>query len=112
LFNGIAHLQYKKADKAIESLNTGKNMVVDNNKLLAQFYASLGDAYHEQKDHTKSDQSYDMALKYDPQNTIVLNYYAYYLSLRKVNLEKAETMAKKANDLNPDIASFQDRKST
>lgn len=108
LFHGVALLQNKKADKAIESLNTGKNLVVDNNRLLAQFYASLGDSYHEQEDHTNSDQSYEMALKYDPQNTIVLNNYAYYLSLRKVNLEKAEAMAKKANDLNPDVASFQD----
>lgn len=108
LFNGIALLQNKDADKAVETLTTGKNLVVDNNKLLAQFYASLGDAYHEQKDHENSDQSYDMALKYDPQNTIVLNNYAYYLSLRKKNLEKAESMAKKANDLNPDVASFQD----
>lgn len=108
LFNGIALLQNKEADKAIESLSMGKNLVVDNNKLLAQFYASLGDAYHEQKEHQNSDESYDMALKYDPQNTIVLNNYAYYLSLRKLNLEKAEAMAKKANDLNPDVASFQD----
>lgn len=108
LFNGIALLQNKEAGEAIETLTTGKNLVVDNNKLLGQFYASLGDAYHEQKDNVNSDQSYDMALKYDPQNTIVLNNYAYYLSLRKLNLEKAEAMAKKANDLNPDVASFQD----
>ncbi len=108
LFNGIAYLQQKNTNKAIEALSTGKNLVVDNNKLLGQFYASLGDAYHEQKEHESSDSAYDMALKYDPQNTIVLNNYAYYLSLRKLNLEKAEAMAKKANDLNPDVASFQD----
>src|SRR5690606_6922821 len=62
----------------------------------------------ELKDHKSSDESYNIALKYDPQNTIVLNNYAYYLSLRKTNLEQAESMAKKANDLNPDVASFQD----
>lgn len=108
LFNGIANLQKKQAAEAIDALNTGKNLVVENNRLLAQFYASLGDAYHEQKDHVKSDESYDMALKYDPKNVIVLNNYAYYLSLRKINLDKAEAMSKKANDLSPDVASFQD----
>ena len=108
LFNGIAYLQKKQADKAIDALNTGKNLVVENNRLLAQFYASLGDAYHEQKDHVKSDESYDMALKYDPKNVIVLNNYAYYLSLRKINLDRAEAMSKKANDLSPDVPSFQD----
>ena len=108
LFNGIASLQLKDADTAIEVLTTGKNLVVDNNKLLGQFYASLGDAYHEQNEHQSSDQAYDMALKYDPSNVIVLNNYAYYLSLRRTNLEKAENMARKANDLSPDVASFQD----
>ncbi len=108
LFNGIASLQLKDSDTAIEVLTTGKNLVVDNNKLLGQFYSSLGDGYHEQNEHESSDQAYDMALKYDPSNAVVLNNYAYYLSLRKTNLEKAENMARKANDLNPDVASFQD----
>jgi Tfp pilus assembly protein PilF len=49
-----------------------------------------------------------MALKYNPQNVIVLNNYAYYLSQREENLEQAEQMSKTANDLNPDEASFQD----
>ena len=108
LFNGIAHLQKKQTDDAIESLMSGRNLVIENNSLLAQFHASLGDAYHAKKNHDKSDESYEMALKLDPKNVIVLNNYAYYLSLRKVNLEKAESMAKKANDLSPDVASFQD----
>lgn len=108
LFNGIAHLQKKQTDEAIEALTAGKNLVIENNSLLAQFHASLGDAYHAKKNHDKSDQSYEMALKLDPKNVIVLNNYAYYLSLRQLNLEKAESMAKKANDLSPDVASFQD----
>jgi Tfp pilus assembly protein PilF len=49
-----------------------------------------------------------MALKFEPSNAVVLNNYAYYLSLRNTSLEKAEAMAKKANELSPDQASFQD----
>jgi tetratricopeptide (TPR) repeat protein len=108
LFNGIALQQLKKTNEAIETLEAGKNLVIDNNELLGQFYASLGDAYHVVEDHSSSDAAYDKALKYNPQNVIVLNNYAYYLSLRGEKLERAEIMAKKANDLSPNQASFQD----
>jgi len=108
LFQGIALSQDKKYSEAIESFELGKNLIVDNNVLLAQLHASLGDAYHELNDHANSDKAYESSLKYDPKNAFVLNNFAYYLSLRKVDLEKAEAMAKKANDLNPDVASFQD----
>lgn len=108
LFHGIALLQINENEQAIEVLNIGKNLVVDNSGALAQFYASLGDAYHEIKNDKKSDESYDMALKYDPNNVIVLNNYAYYLSLRLEKLEQAEAMAKKANSMSPNQATFQD----
>lgn len=108
LFNGIALLQKEKASEAVDQLTAGKNLVVDDPAMLGQFYASLGDAYHELENHTESDKAYDKALKYDPNNVIVLNNYAYYLSLRDENLERAEQMAQKANDLSPDVASFQD----
>lgn len=108
LFSGIALLQQKKTEEAIDQLNTGKNLVLDDPRTLGQFYASLGDSYHTMGDNEKSDEAYDMALKYDASNVIVLNNYAYYLSLRNKDLDKAEKMAKQANDLSPDVASFQD----
>ncbi len=108
LFNGVAQLQLDRPEEAIEALNTGRNLVIDNKEALTQFYTSLGDAYHATEQHKKSDEAYDMALKNDPSNVLVLNNYAYYLSLRNEQLERAETMAKKANDLSPDMASFQD----
>jgi len=108
LFNGIALIQSENYDDAIETLNTGKNLVVDDNQILAQFYSSLGDAFHSSEEHSKSDNAYEMALKLEPKNVIVLNNYAYYLSIRGIELDKAEKMAKKANDLSPNVASFQD----
>ncbi len=108
LFHGVGLLQMKKFEEAIESLTTGKNLVFDNSALLSQFHASLGDAYHETENHELSDTSYESALKHDPSNAVVLNNYAYHLSVRNEKLEKAENMAKKANDLRPDQASFQD----
>jgi len=108
LFNGIALQQLNQTKEAIDVLEAGKNLVIDNNDLLGQFYASLGDAYHSSGNNESSDAAYEKALKYNPSNVIVLNNYAYYLSLREEKLEKAESMAKKANDLSPDNVSFQD----
>jgi len=108
LFNGIANVQLKKYESAVEILNMGVDLVVGNFLQLAQFYASLGDAYHYLGKHKESDEAYDNSLGIQDNNSYVLNNYAYYLSLRNQNLDKAEKMAKKANELQPDEASFQD----
>ena len=107
-FNGIANIQLKNYDKAIESLLAGKEMVFDNKQLQAEFYQYLGDAYHAKKEHVKSDESYDKSLEFNRYNPYVLNNYSYYLSQRKEKLALAETMAKEANNQAPDNPSFID----
>lgn len=108
LYNGIALSQQKKYDEAIEALITGRDLVVDNKPLEGQFWSSLGDAYNEAKDYTKSDDAYDHALTIDPANVTVLNNYAYYLSERGEKLEKAAQMSQKANELQPGVATYLD----
>ncbi|HDO26582.1 MAG TPA: tetratricopeptide repeat protein [Bacteroidetes bacterium] len=100
-FAGISNFQLKDYVKAKAYLESGKEFVVNNNALLEQFYSTLGDTYNELENYDASYKAYDQALKINPDNAIVLNNYAYYLSLRSVNLEKAATMAKKAVDLDP-----------
>ncbi len=107
-FNGSAKIQLRKYQEAIEVLSEGKEFVIGNPLLLAQFYANLGDSFNKLKKHSDSDAAYEKALQLDPNNVYVLNNYAYYLSLRKVNLEKAESMSKKCNDLQPNNNSYQD----
>lgn len=107
-YNGVANAQLKEYSKAIESLHLGKELVVENDVLLSRFYSSLGEAYHYQNTHDKSDESYEKALKIQPDNVFVLNNYAYYLSLRKTKLDRAAQMAAQANVLSPDQASFED----
>ncbi|MFI5148534.1 MAG: tetratricopeptide repeat protein [Bacteroidia bacterium] len=107
-FYGLALLQNRKYDEAIDAFNGGVIYVLDNKPLESQFYANLGDAYHKIKTYKKSDDAYDKALALDPDNAYVLNNYAYYLSLRNENLEKAEKMSKHSNDLDTKNANFQD----
>lgn len=110
LFNGVGHLQKENYDQAIESLLAGIDLVYENFEQLAQFYASLGDAYHAIGEHAKSDEAYDNSLSVQSNNPFVLNNYSYYLSLRGEELEKALEMATKANTLQPGESSFQDTK--
>ena len=60
------------------------------------------------KNYRLSDENYEKALKIDPENSYVLNNYAYYLSLRNENLEKAETMSAKSVKLDPGNAANMD----
>jgi tetratricopeptide (TPR) repeat protein len=107
-FNGIANIQTKNYEKAISILDIGKDLVFENNQLKGEFFQYLGDAANGAKQHDQSDYYYDQALVLNPNNVYVLNNYAYYLSLRKTNLEKAAEMGKKANELYPNNATYMD----
>lgn len=100
-FAGIGNFQQKDFVKAQAFLDSGKEFVVNNNALLEQFYSTLGDTYNELGKYPASYAAYDKALTINPENTVVLNNYAYYLSLRSEQLEKAEKMAKKSVEMDP-----------
>jgi tetratricopeptide (TPR) repeat protein len=108
LYNGIALSQLARHEEAIETLITGRDVVVDNQPLLAQFWSSLGDAYNEARRFTDSDKAYDKSLAIEPNNPGTLNNYAYYLSVRNEQLEKAERMSKRSLELSPGSATFMD----
>ncbi len=100
-FAGIGNFQIKDFVKAKAFLESGKELVVNNNALLEQFYSSLGDTYNELRNYDASYTAYDNVLKLNPENAIVLNNYSYYLSLRNEHLDKAKNMAKKSVEIDP-----------
>ncbi|HKC69173.1 MAG TPA: tetratricopeptide repeat protein, partial [Bacteroidia bacterium] len=106
--NGVAYIRLKQYKKAIQPLKEGKQFVFENTPLEVEFYSNLGDAYNALKEYDKSDKEYENALKLDPNNASILNNYAYYLSLRKENLEKAEKMSKHSLELAPNSISYID----
>lgn len=107
-YNGVANIKMKEYEMAIEALSAGKEYVLDNDELLSEFYQNLGDAYYNLKKYDDAFDSYDQSLTLKPHNPYLLNNYAYYLSLQKINLEKAAEMAEKANKINPNNANFLD----
>ncbi|MFH1319051.1 MAG: tetratricopeptide repeat protein [Bacteroidota bacterium] len=108
LFNGIAYVRLKKYQEALEVLNSGIEIIADDKLLLVDFYSTLGDTYHSNKEMKASDEAYEKALEIDSNNIYVLNNYSYYLSMRREELERARKMSEKANEIEPGSASFQD----
>ncbi|MCC7332706.1 MAG: tetratricopeptide repeat protein [Flavobacteriales bacterium] len=107
-FYGISNLQKKNFKEAADYLTIGKDYSHNNQPLLAQFYANLGDCHNQLKEYEKSDGFYDKALSIEPNNIYVLNNYSYYLSLRGENLDKAEKMSAKTNELEPNQPNYED----
>ena len=108
LYNGVANNLKKQCGEAESSLKKGIEYVINNNALLLEFYAALGDVYNSLKRYPASDSAFDAALKINPNNDNILNNYSYYLSERDTNLLLAEQMSKKANDLSPDNGTYLD----
>ena len=107
-YNGTAHLMAGNHKKAARALEQGRKLSIDNLELQAQFSAQLGDAYNSLKDYEKSDAAYEEVLRYDSNNAHVLNNYAYFLSLRNENLEKAKSMSQKLVNKHPKDATYLD----
>jgi tetratricopeptide (TPR) repeat protein len=107
-YNGLANYQIERFDIAEKSFRRALRFVGENKVLEAQLYGSLAEMYYKQKRYKEMDESFDEALKLDPDNAYTLNNYAYYLSIRKDQLELAKKMSKKSLEIEKNNASFLD----
>ena len=107
-FNGVSNKRFKHYPEAISALEMGIEFIIDNDMLLLEFYSSLADLYHATGDDNLSDSLYEKVLSMDAENVLVLNNYAYYLSVRKIKLERAKEMSLKCNELEKDNGTYQD----
>ena len=107
-FLGTAYLVEKDYEAAADVLERGKKLSIANDEMKSYFNAQLGDTYNNLKKHKKSDEAYEAALAYNPDNDHVLNNYSYFLSLRKEKLELARKMSTKLVERNPADPTFLD----
>ncbi len=112
LYRYIAPLYYqmKEYDQAIATYDDAMALVdsVADNELYSDLLGGKGDVLVEMGDTIGAYALYDNALSMCPGNTSVMNNYAYFLSLSDKNLDKAESMAAKAVNANPNNATFID----
>lgn len=108
-YQAIAYSQKKEYQQTIDLCTEALQRIPAENKgLMSDFYGQIGDAYFRLKDTEKSFQAYEEALKYNDKNIMVLNNYAYYLSLLKKDLQKAERMSALCIKMDPNNATYID----
>ncbi len=107
-FKGTGELVLKNYAEAAKSLEQAKLLTKSILDIHLQVMSQLGDAYHYLEQHAKSDSAYEEVLQKDPKNAIALNNYAYFLSLRGVNLEKAKEMSGGLVEREPNNSTYLD----
>ncbi len=92
---GISYFQVERNLDALAVLQKGVTQVTpeSDKKLVSDFYTFIGDLHHSMEKQEACYEAYDSALVYNPDNIGVLNNYAYFLSLERRNLDKAEEMS-------------------
>ncbi|MDZ4668992.1 MAG: hypothetical protein SGJ00_14085 [bacterium] len=98
ILHGIACRQLKDYKAGFESAQAGVNMAGDETMLI-QMLSSLGDLAHYYGRYATSDSAFEAILSIDPNNSLALNNYAYFLSLRNTELDKAANMSKRSIEL-------------
>lgn len=107
---GLAYYQKEDSDKALEVFQKGVRQVNEKSdkSIVSDFYAILGDIYHTKGMSAEAYAAYDSSLVYNPNNIGTLNNYAYYLSVERKNLDKAEEMSYRTVKAEPENATYLD----
>jgi len=107
-YTGLGYLKLQDYPKSLELLITGRDLVIEDPELLSQFYSSLGSVYFKTDNWTECEDSFEQALIQNPDNATALNNYAYYLGLKKVQLDKALGIVQYAVSMQPNNAIYLD----
>ena len=108
-WNLKAWIQMQRSDSrgAIATLRSALKHAEDS-KAKSSLWGSIGDQYHELGEQRKSYDAYYKALNLNMNNAIVLNNFAYHLSVNNKSLKQALQMAKRATELSPNNATYLD----
>lgn len=91
---GVAHYQEGQYQEALDAYKRGLVVIpAENGPLKSDFYGQIGDIYYQMNLLDKTFEAYDEALIFNENNIVVLNNYAYFLSVSNKDLEKAERMS-------------------
>lgn len=109
---GLAYYQVDSLKLGVETFRKGleknRGHETENLSLTTNMYTLLGDLYHKLGQSEKCYEAYDSCLIYRPDDALVQNNYAYYLSLQKKDLKKAEQMSRRSLELDADNPTYLD----
>lgn len=105
-----AEIQLTRFDDALQTIDTVLTFTdALDKRIKSMFLALKGDVYVALKNYKQAFEWYDQSLEIDPKNALVLNNYAYFLSLTtNGDLRKAERMSSMAVESDPKNATYLD----
>ena len=106
----IAYHQAEQTDSVLSVCGRAlEHVTADTQKeVISDFYSIMGDVYHTKKQMAEAYAAYDSSLVYNPSNIGALNNYAYYLSVERRDLDKAEEMSYKTVKAEPNNSTYLD----
>ena len=108
-YRGIAQFQLADYEGALATYKTGLPFIEAEQAVLkSDFYAQIADIYFKMEKKDSAFVYYERSLAANPKNLMVMNNYAYYLSLEKAELKKAEKMSAKTVELEPKNSTYLD----
>ncbi len=109
-YQGIAYYQKKQLDDALDAFQNGIGVITQesNPEIVSDFYAVMGDIYHQKGIEDKAFAAYDSCLQWKDDNIGCLNNYAYYLSVKNIRLDDAEKMSLRTIKAEPDNPTYLD----
>jgi tetratricopeptide (TPR) repeat protein len=107
LFKAYAEKDLNELDSAINDAEKVSSLKTDN-KMLIQSYILLAESYREKGEFNISDEYFEKILDIEPANLPIRNNYAYYLSIRGKNLQRAKELSKFTIESEPKNATYLD----
>ncbi|MCO5258714.1 MAG: tetratricopeptide repeat protein [Crocinitomicaceae bacterium] len=108
LLHGVSSNQLKKSQEAIDVLLAGKALVVNDNKIEAEFLGQLGEAYFNAKNINEAKKYYESAIKMDAKSNLLKNNYAYRLAMNKIDFDLALSLINQSISNSPNQAGYYD----
>jgi tetratricopeptide (TPR) repeat protein len=109
-YQGIAYYQKDQLDNALNAFQNGISVISEQSdpEIVSDFYAVMGDILHQKGKEQEAFAAYDSCLQWKDDNIGCLNNYAYYLSERGQQLDKAEQMSYRTIKAEPNNATYLD----
>ena len=109
-YQGIAYYREGQLDQALNAFHNGIGVITQQSDpdIVSDFYAVMGDILHQKGNDKEAFAAYDSCLVWKDDNYGCLNNYAYYLSEKGIQLDKAEQMSYRVIKAEPKIATYLD----
>ena len=107
---GLALYQQERKVEALHAFQNGIVQKTEESRpaMVAEMYSIMGEVLHEMGREREAFAAYDSCLVYQSDNASCLNNYAYFLSLRSENLDRAEEMSFRSLRLEPNNKTYLD----